>query len=351
MAWFLVIDGGRLAWRSYRLILLACPPRAGRRSGTYDVPVPQPAFVSYAQNGEDVVLWRALHSVSHGRYVEVGANHPRVDSVTCAFYNAGWSGITVEPVPQFAALHRVERPRDQLVEAAVSSSAATTVQLHMVPGTGLSTLVDAVSQDHEHAGIGHVDVTVPVVRLDALLDEAGWADGDIHFMLIDVEGAERSVLETIDLARWRPWILVVESTAPNSTKQTHSEWEDLLLGGGYEFCLFDGLSRFYVASERADQLRTLLSYPACVLDGFVTDAQVQAQRERSELLEQAIHWRKLAITGWAQSVGQSLADPVASAEVAHLQTELEAMRRTLSWRLTRGLRFARRAVSRSRLGR
>jgi hypothetical protein len=73
-------------------------------------PVP---FVSYAQNGEDVVLRRALANVEVGRYIDVGANDATVESVSKAFYDAGWSGITVEPVRKYAAKHRSERPRDQ----------------------------------------------------------------------------------------------------------------------------------------------------------------------------------------------------------------------------------------------
>ena len=43
-------------------------------------------FVSYAQNFEDVMLWRALRHVAHGFYIDVGAGHPDESSVTRAFY-------------------------------------------------------------------------------------------------------------------------------------------------------------------------------------------------------------------------------------------------------------------------
>jgi hypothetical protein len=41
-------------------------------------------FASFAQNGEDVVLWRALGAVVQGRYIGVGANDPAISSVTRA---------------------------------------------------------------------------------------------------------------------------------------------------------------------------------------------------------------------------------------------------------------------------
>ena len=54
--------------------------------------------ISYAQNFEDVMLWRALQHVGAGYYVDIGANDPVVDSVTRWFYEQGWSGLNIEPV-------------------------------------------------------------------------------------------------------------------------------------------------------------------------------------------------------------------------------------------------------------
>ena len=53
-------------------------------------------FNSYAQNFEDVILWRALKHVENGCYVDIGANDPVVDSVSLAFYERGWRGVHVE---------------------------------------------------------------------------------------------------------------------------------------------------------------------------------------------------------------------------------------------------------------
>ena len=58
-------------------------------------------FISYAQNNEDVLLWRALGHVRDGFYIDVGANDPVEHSVTKAFYDAGWRGISIEPLPAF----------------------------------------------------------------------------------------------------------------------------------------------------------------------------------------------------------------------------------------------------------
>src|ERR1700722_11121583 len=141
----------------------------------YDGKVSAPVFESYSQNGEDVVLWRALEGVRTGRYIDVGANHPRDDSVSMAFYLRGWSGITVEPDPEFARLQREQRPRDFQVDAAGNGKDVRNVTLHVVDGTGLSTLVDRFAQMHASSGYQTHDVTVPTRRIDGILEESGWA--------------------------------------------------------------------------------------------------------------------------------------------------------------------------------
>jgi hypothetical protein len=42
-------------------------------------------LISYSQNNEDILLWRALKNVEKGFYIDVGANHPVDDSVTKLF--------------------------------------------------------------------------------------------------------------------------------------------------------------------------------------------------------------------------------------------------------------------------
>ena len=311
-------------------------------------------FVSYGQNREDVVLRRALRDVTQGTYVDVGANDPRLYSLSRGFYEQGWSGVTVEPVPRFAAAHRAERPRDTLVEVAVTDEDLGSVTLHVIGDTGLSTLVDEVSERHALDGWSSEDVTVPASSLDRVLEDAGMEGRDIHFVSVDVEGAEPAVLRSFDLARWRPWILVVESTAPRSTEQTHHAWEPAVLAAGWVPCLFDGLSRFY-ASPDHPELVERLSYPACPLDEFDTDADRQRrdtiakqQRELDEASErldravaETVRWRTAALTRWA-AVSSVRTDAADAARAAHLEAELAATRRTLSWRVTAPLRAVRR---------
>jgi hypothetical protein len=74
------------------------------------------SITSYAQNFEDVMLWRALGHIENGFYIDVGAQDPIVDSVSLAFYEHGWRGIHVEPTHRYATLLRQHRVEETVLE-------------------------------------------------------------------------------------------------------------------------------------------------------------------------------------------------------------------------------------------
>ncbi len=222
-------------------------------------------FVSYAQNFEDVLLWRALRHVRHGFYIDVGASHPDIDSVTRAFFDRGWRGINIEPGIEDAARIAASRPGDITLQLA-AGGAEGEADFFALPGTGLSTTDPAVAIHHPDAGRmrpGRV-----AMRTLAGICRAH-VRGEIHFLKIDVEGAEAEVLAGADLTAYRPWIILVEATAPLSDTPTHEAWEPGLLRQGYRFVWFDGLNRFYLAAEHADALSAHFRSPPNVFDDFI----------------------------------------------------------------------------------
>lgn len=207
-------------------------------------------FVSYSQNFEDAVLFRALQNVKTGFYIDVGANDPHVDSITHAFYQRGWHGINIEPVQHWFDKLTLERPRDINLQIAAAENAGEMAFFEVLE-TGLSTGSAEFAGRHEQAGFTVVERLVQLKTLNDICAEFVRHD-NIHFLKIDVEGFETSVLKGMDFNKFRPWILIIESTEPLSTVETWQEWEPLVLQNKYSFAKFDGLNRFYYADERPE---------------------------------------------------------------------------------------------------
>jgi FkbM family methyltransferase len=272
--------------------------------------------ISYAQNYEDIMLLRALGDVEHGFYVDIGAQDPIVDSVTKMFYERGWRGINVEPVQHWFDRLRTDRPDDVTLRLLVTDQPGTAV-LHEVAGTGLSTMDEALAANHAQAGREVVRRTLECATLDSVLAKHG--QPVIHFLKIDVEGAEELVLRGLSLEQHRPWILVIEACAPNSTVETHGAWEPSVLAAGYRFVYFDGLNRFYLAKEQASR-SAAFSAPPNVLDDFIRFSEWRARNDLAEQIQQW-HARSSELSNHAERV-QQLAD-ARGVEVHALQSRVQ----------------------------
>lgn len=260
-------------------------------------------LISYAQNFEDVMLWRALKHIERGFYIDVGANDPVVDSVTKAFYERGWSGINIEPMVIHHADLQRERVRDiNLCCAAGAENGEMDIWECEIRGWG--TVEQAVIEQHISTGQAGKYHRVPVRRLADICAE--YVTGEIHFLKIDVEGFEKAVIEGADFQRFRPWIVVAEALRPNSTEEIHQQWEGLLSSANYRLTYSDGINRFYLAKEHSE-LASKFIYPPNVFDNFLTAGAARADK--------------------------------AEARANEAESKLELIYLSRSWRLTRPLRI------------
>ncbi|MHB8921477.1 MAG: FkbM family methyltransferase [Halothiobacillus sp.] len=248
-------------------------------------------MISYAQNFEDVLLMRALGAVEQGFYIDIGAQHPVHDSVSKAFYDHGWRGIHLEPTPFYAELLRQARPDEMVLQAAVSNQSGT-LQFFELPDTGLSTADSAIAAHHQQHGWAVTSMTVAAVTLDDVLALA--QERAIHWLKIDVEGFERQALQGWHSAIY-PWVVVMESTYPNSSTPTHQEWESILFTKGYTLVHRDGLNRYYLSPEHPELTSAFEAGPN-VFDGFtltethwaVAEVSQRWHQERNEAHAQLV---------------------------------------------------------------
>jgi len=276
------------------------------------------SIISYSQNFEDVMLWRALKNVMNGFYVDIGAQDPVIDSVSLAFYERGWRGVHVEPTAQYSSKLKQARP-DEIVEQVAIGDGEGTLTFYEFLDTGLSTADPVNAQNHKDAGFKCIESVVPILSLDELFRRIDCFN--IHWMKIDVEGLEKSVLESWKESPVRPWILLIESTRPMTQEENYTEWEDLVLSKGYSFAYFDGLNRYYVYSEQSCLLSAFRS-PPNIFDEFLLSGT--ATQTFYKLLEAKIQQ--------------------ADARTQQVEATLNAIYSSYSWLLTAPLRWMRKLL-------
>jgi len=253
-------------------------------------------YISYAQNGEDVILTRIFGSQKYGFYVDIGASHPKSLSVTKNFYDSGWRGVNVEPLKHNYELFIQERPRDTNLNLLISAEERDYIFFEVRSYPELSTLDEEHAKVLQAAGHDVVSYTVPAITSSQLFER--YISEDVDFLKIDVEGGEYEVVSSLDLNKYRPKILIIEATKPNSafpgwenlkSVYNHQQWEKLVLDSNYLFAHFDGLNRFYVRGENPELL-DYFTVGLCSHDAFIRadDAQhiLELEKHAADRLEQ-----------------------------------------------------------------
>lgn len=218
-----------------------------------------------SQYGEDTLLWTLLgHRVADGRgvFIEAGAFDGKQISVTWLLEAAGWRGLLVEPIPERAEACRGNRPGSHVVAAALGAPGGPSQLEFSVFGDsedGLGVLssvkgVDGVSAEiAARANAKTETIRVPVVTLDAALEQASDELGAIErvdAMVLDVEGFEATALRGLDIARWRPRVVLLE----DNTMGRERDAAGILESAGYQDGGWLGVNRIYVADDQPETL-------------------------------------------------------------------------------------------------
>ncbi|WP_052118408.1 FkbM family methyltransferase [Erwinia oleae] len=287
-------------------------------------------FISYSQNFEDVMLWRALNHIKKGFFIDVGAAWPDKDSVTKVFYDSGWNGINIEPNPSLYEEYKLKRERDLNLPYAISDYSGTE-SMSFIPNTGLSTLSNDVVAMHAVQGYESFEKEVEIKTLNQIYENYVKPEQQIHFLKIDVEGLEFNVLNGCDWKKCRPWIVVVESTIPMTQKENYELWEYLLTDSNYHFAYRDGLNRYYVADEHKELINKFKN-PPNVFDGFILYSEQKKKDELSEVKKKIK--RHLATE---RQLRKQVADKEHEAWLARHQ--LESIYLSRYWKLTTPVRY------------
>lgn len=168
--------------------------------------------VSYAQEGEDLLLDRYLNYQETGFYVDIGAHHPKRFSNTYRLYKRGWCGINIEPTPGKKALFDRLRPRDINLEIAIGLKQENK-PFYIFNDGALNTFSQKEKEKVEKTNnyILEKVLEVPVIPLKEILEQYLPSNKTFDLLSIDVEGSDFEVLLSNDWDKYKPKFILVES--------------------------------------------------------------------------------------------------------------------------------------------
>lgn len=168
------------------------------------------------------VLVKMFPEVTNGVFLDVGSGHGTIGSNTKALEERGWTGICVDPFPTHMAGRTCE-----MVKEVVSSVSGQQVKFHT--HAGLGGIADTLGKWKEEASQSPA-VELTTVTLAEILERAE-APAFIHFLSLDIEGAELDALRGIPLDKYRFGAMAIEH---NEEEPKRTEIINYLRQYGYE---------------------------------------------------------------------------------------------------------------------
>ena len=167
------------------------------------------------------VLEKVFPGVTSGYFVDIGSGHGTIGSNSRTLEKRGWRGVCIDPFP----VH-MEGRTCRMFEEVVFSKPGLLMAFHTAGGLGG---VDNTLGRWNETAARAPTVNVRTVTLDDILARAG-APPFIHFVSLDIEGAELEALRAFSFDRYRVGAWAIEH---NREEPKRSQIVTLLTQHGY----------------------------------------------------------------------------------------------------------------------
>ena len=168
-------------------------------------------MTSYSQSGQDIFLNEHIFKgFKNGTFVDVGAYDGKEGNNTLFFEeNFNWTGINIEPLPSVFEKLKINRPKCINMNVAIDKE--DNQEKDFIENQGYTAMLSGLKEHYDTRHLERLDrenkeynvksqtIKVKTRRLHSILEEK--KIDRIHYLSIDVEGAERAVLGTIDFSK------------------------------------------------------------------------------------------------------------------------------------------------------
>jgi len=172
--------------------------------------------VSFAQEGEDLILYDLLHQVlklENPSYLDIGAGDPVLSNNTYVLYGTGSRGVLVEPNPTLTKRLKSVRSGDVVVNAGVGVKDTGEADYYVIRGQWpLNTFsledVAILRKQYTEDPVEKV-IKMPLIQINRLIAEHFETAPDL--LSIDIEGMDLDVLKSMNFKAHRPATICAET--------------------------------------------------------------------------------------------------------------------------------------------
>jgi FkbM family methyltransferase len=194
---------------------------------------------SYSQTGEDIIVQYLFESlkIEKPTYLEIGTNQPLICNNTYIFYLKGCYGVCIEPDKNMVGLIKAKRPGNIVLNIGIGLDEKENADFYLFPTevNGWSTFSkeEAIIREKE-TGIGFSTVKVELQSINTVI--AKYFKPHPNFISLDVEGLDLEILQSLDLKKYRPEVICVETVTfgyLNNTEEKIGSISEFMHANGY----------------------------------------------------------------------------------------------------------------------
>lgn len=193
---------------------------------------------SFAQAGEDRILEFLFSTmgIRHITYLDIGANDPVFCNNTYLFYTRKSKGILVEPDPVFNSVLKRARPRDLVIQAAVSDKGNSEADFFIFDEPSVNTLSKVEADLRQQSGSYKLKMIkrIPLLTIEHII--ANYMNNELPLLIsLDIEGVDHDVLQAFDFVKYPVPVWIVETCtySSNHIKPKVNTIIDLMLSKDY----------------------------------------------------------------------------------------------------------------------
>ncbi|MDA0873397.1 MAG: FkbM family methyltransferase [Proteobacteria bacterium] len=172
-----------------------------------------PTLKTYSQFGEDIILSDIFkEKLNPGKFIDVGANHPKELNNTYRLYLSGWRGVNIEPGEKMHKLLNECRPEDTNLKVGLGKTSGKAIFYEMdVDSVSTFNLAEAENGQYHKNIISKNELDVLTLKQ---IYETYFKDSHCDLLSVDVEGNNFEVLEGNDWNSFRPTYIIIEMPGP-----------------------------------------------------------------------------------------------------------------------------------------
>jgi len=203
------------------------------------------SFKHFSQFAEDISIERLFPKRHKGIFIDVGCFHPIKYNNTWKLYKSGWRGINVDIDPIKIDAFKMVRAKDFNVACAVSSKSGFVEYF----SNGFYSLTTTLSEDFSKHRHNYTTKSSKCETLDSIIQRSPYSNKQIDFISIDAEGHDLEILKSLNLNKYNPSVIAIESHEKSLEKVKSTNEFKHLIANDYDLVAWCGLTLVFASTN------------------------------------------------------------------------------------------------------